>query len=489
MPGQFSTDNIPKLPGAYVNWIPAPAPTVPVSVGSIVAVPFTHDWGPLNTGVFVASLSDFQAVFGASTKTPGYYAVAQAFKGEGVDGRGGAGRVLCYRMGGTGIAPATRTLQNTTPATALTMTAKYSGTKGNTLTVTTQDYAADPTRNELILFLNGVEVERYRYLDTDIAGLATQINGASHWVTAVSNITGVALAAVSNATFAAGVDGSTLAAGDWTAMMTGLEPYRFSILAPFDLTSAPILASLLTWAQAKNAAGKRFQTVVGGAAGEAYAAAATRSGTLNDPNFINIGVGSLVDSAFTDTNGNPSVFSTSQFAPRVAGALAFRGEAMSLTFARFADIDLLGGASLQNIADAIDAGVMVFEKDSNAAAPVRINKARTALVTGTATYPLTIFSEPKFMRTMQVFETEITEYGEQNIIGVLPVNDTTRSTVVGEMRNRLRKRQEAGVIAPGWSAVVSNNPPQSDTQNYIKLDYSLIFGRSLEKILNSITVG
>jgi hypothetical protein len=489
MPGQFSTDNLPKLPGAYVNWIPAPAPAVPVSVGSIVAIPFTHDWGPLNTGVFVGSLPEFQSVYGASTKTPGYYAVAQAFKGEGVAGRGGAGTVLCYRMGGTGIAPATRVLTNTTPVTALTLTAKYSGTKGNTLTVTTQDYAADATRNELILFLNGVEVERYRYLDADINGLRDQINASSHWVTAVANVNGVALTAVSNAVFSGGNDGSTLAAGDWTSAMTGLEPYRFSILAPYDLTSAPILASLLTWAQDKNAKGKRFQTVVGGAAAETYSTAATRSGTLNDPNFINIGVGSITDYAFTDVNGNPNVFSTSQFAPRVAGALAFRGEAMSLTFARFADVDLTGGASLQNIADAIDAGVMVFEKDSNTDAPVRINKARTALVTGTATYPLAIFSEPKFLRTMQVFEMEITEYGEHSIIGVLPVNDTTRQTIVGEMRNRLRKRQEAGVIAPGWSVAVSNNPPPADTQNYIKLDYSLIFGRSLEKILNSITVG
>lgn len=487
MPGQFSIDNRPKLPGAYVNYVAAPTATVPVSVGSIVAVPFTHDWGPLNTGVYCASLADFQAIFGSSKTTPAYYAVAQAFKGEGVAGRGGAGSVLCYRMGGTGVAKATKVLNNTGAAAALTLTAYYEGVKGNTLTVTTQDYANDSTLNELILYVGGFEVERYRYADTNITDLVAQINAGSHWVQATLTTTGTALATITGSAFAGGNDGSTLAAGDWTNMMTALEAYRFSILAPFDLTNASILTSLVTWIQDKNSKGKRFMTVLGGVAAESYATAKAAAASLNDPNIVRIGIGSIKDNVLLDVNGVASVFSTSQFAPRVAGALAFRGEALSLTFSRFADVDLIGGPSLQNIADAYDVGLMVFEKDSNAS-PVRINRARTSLVTGTAAYPFAVFSEPKFVRTMQVFETEITEYGE-TIIGLVPVNNTTRQTLVGEMKLRLRRREEAGVVQPGWSVVVSANPPPDDSQSFVKLDYSLKFGRSLEQILNSITVG
>src|SRR3954467_14321059 len=114
MPGQFSIDARPVLPGAYVDFVAEPQAVVPVSVGSLVAIPFTHDWGPFETAVQVGSLAEFQRYYGDTMTSPGYYAVQQAFKGEGVAGRGGAGAVLCYRMGAAAAAKATRALSNTT---------------------------------------------------------------------------------------------------------------------------------------------------------------------------------------------------------------------------------------------------------------------------------------------------------------------------------------------------------------------------------------
>lgn len=489
MPGQFSLSNLPVLPGAYVNFVTAPGVPVPVSVGAVVCVPFTSDWGPFNTAVTVGSLAEYMQVFGPSTTTPGYYAVAQAFRGEGVGGRGGAGAVLCYRLGGSAKANATRILTNTTPATALTLTAKYPGALGNSLTVTVQDYAADAAQTEIIFYLGGVQVESYHFLDTNIANAAAQINASSAWATAVSNITGVALSLVSAQAFTAGADGGTLATGDWTAGFTALGAFRFGVFAPYDLSDTTVVASLKTWQAALNAGGRRFMTVLGGALNEAYSVAKTRATTMNDYNVCSIGVGSVQDSQLFDTNGVAMVFSSAQLAPRVAGALANRGEGMSLTFSRYAGLTLLVGGTLQNMSDAYTDGLMLFESDSNAN-PVRINRARTTYgVASDAAHPISIFSEPKFVRTMQNFEMEITEYGEDGLIGVLPVNDKTRQTVVGEARDRLRRREEANIIQHGWTVVIGSNPAPDDSQRFIKLDYSLKFGRSLEQILNSITVG
>lgn len=488
MPGQFSVVTQPKLPGEYVNYQVAPTAPVPVSIGSVVAIPLTHDWGPFKVATPVGSLAEFQALFGDTATTPGYYAVAQCFKGEGVQGRGGAGQVIVMRWGAAAAAKATKILNNTGAAAAITLTALYEGSKGNNLKVTTQDYAADSTQTELIVYLGSVEVERYHFPDTVLANLVAQINSLSHWLKASLTIDGVALAIVTSQALTGGNDGATLVAGDWTALQSALETQRFGVLVPYDLTDPTILASLKTWAANLNIKGKRFMTIVGGALNEAQSAASTRASGLNDWNFCTVGVGSIRDFALLDSTGVPMVFSTSQFAPRVAGALAYRGEAMSLTFSRFADVDLLNGATTQNISDAYDAGVMVMEKDSSDN-PVRLTKARTTYTsTSDPTHPVSIFSEPKFVRTMQNFEMEVTSRGEEHYIGQLPVDDITRNALLADAKQALRARETARVVQPGWSVVISANPPPQPTDDFIKLDYALAFGRSLEKIFNSITV-
>ena len=63
--------------------------------------------------------------------------------------------MLCVRWGAAAAAKATRTLQNTTPAAALVLSAKYEGTYGNEIAVTCQDHIADSTQDELVVIVNG----------------------------------------------------------------------------------------------------------------------------------------------------------------------------------------------------------------------------------------------------------------------------------------------------------------------------------------------
>lgn len=483
MPGTFSKTARPKLPGAYVNFEALPQSSVPPSVGSVVAIPFTHDWGPMDRAVRVDSLGEFKSVYGPSEDTPGYKAVKQAFQGEGVTGRGGAGQVVAVRIGGSAAAKSSRVLQNTTPAAALTLTALYEGTYGDDLRVTIQDYASDAAKDELILLLGSVELERYVYANTDVNDLAAQINATSEWVSAVANISGVALGTIANAAFTAGNDGGTLVAGDWTAMLTLLEVERFSVFAPFDMTDTGIVASIKAWAQTLNTQGKRFMTVLGGALNETVTTAVTRAASLNDENFVTVGVGSVEDDEL-------GILSTSQLAPRIAGVIAQRGEAMSLTYARLAGLTIVVGPSLANVLTAYDGGVVVLGRDSNVEAPVRIEKGVTTYTTtSNVQKPKTIFSDPKFVRTMQALEGEITEWAETYVIGQLQVNQKTREAVIGEMMARLKRREELGVIQAGWSVEVDRNPAPSDDDTFIALLYGIKFGRSVEQVFNTIRVG
>lgn len=478
--GTFSKSARPKLPGSYVNWEAQLQTSVAAAIGSVVAIPFTHDWGPMDRAIHVGSLGEFKTVFGSSEDTPGFVAVKQAFLGEGLPGRGGAGEVVCYRAGGSAAAKAAHTFTNTTPASALTITAVYEGTRGNDLSVTIQDYAADSSKTELlVLDAGGVVLERYQFADTNVADLVAQINASSLWVKATQIITGVALTAVSSTALTGGNDGTTMIGSDWTALMAGLEVERFGLFAPYDLIDDTILASLLAWASNLNASGKRFMTVVGGALNEDISDATDRAGTLNNENFVTVGIGSVDDDEL-------GILSTSQFAPRVAGALASRGESKSLTYARFAGIQLLNGATAAEAVTAFDNGVVVLGRDSNTVAPVRVEVGVTTYTGDTTQKPKYVFGDPKFVRTMESFEMEIAEYVEDLVIGQLQVNNKTRESVLSEMQSRLRRRADAGVIQSEWSAAIDQDPAPSDDDKFLAFVYGMKFGRAVEQVYSTI---
>ena len=94
MPGVYSETNRPRRPGAYFNFIAKEEPVIPPSVGSVVAIPLTHDWGP-DVPTMVGSMAEFDKIYG-DTDTPGRRAVSLAFRGEDLDGIMGAGAVLVF---------------------------------------------------------------------------------------------------------------------------------------------------------------------------------------------------------------------------------------------------------------------------------------------------------------------------------------------------------------------------------------------------------
>lgn len=498
MPGSFSKATRPVRPGAYFNWEALTVPRVPPAVGSVVCVVATGDWGPFKQAVLVESYQEFVSVYGPTLDTPMRRAVWQAFTGEGgFDGRWGAGAVLMYRGGGASAAKSSRVFQNATPAAAMTLTAKYEGTYGNNISVTTQDHVADSTQNELLVIVNSAVVETYVYADTNIADLVAQINANSDWVTATLTLSGVALAPVTSVTLTGGNDGSTMTAGDWAAVQTALESERFDVFVPYALTDAPTLAALMAWAggpssgtAGMNSKGKRFEVVLGGAANETVVAAIARSLTFNDGNFVNLGMSSFRDNNLLDVNGNPVILSPAEFAARFAGVLAQRGEAMATTFARFPGVDLLNGPSDADITKAFAGGVVVFSRDSDLDAPVHVEKGITTYTSqNKPAFPYVIYRNPKFMRTMQNVEVEFTAWGNRVLIGRLTVNNKTRDQAIAEVTARLGARAGVGIVQPGFTVEVDTDPPPSDDDEFIALRIGVKFGRSVEQMYFTVKAG
>lgn len=490
MAGQFSKAQRPARPGGYFNFnAAAQAPTLLATQG-VVAIPFLADWGPENAVRELFSLGDYIAAYG-NNKTAGYKAVKQAFQGEGLPGRGGAVKVVAYRMtptAGTPAVAATRTLQNTTPAVALTLTAKFKGTRANAFTVSTVDLGGGT--HQFTLQGDQGAKETYTYTSTNIANLAVQINASSGLATAVSNITGTALAIVTTQAFAGGVDG-VVASADLGNARTAFEAYRFSLVALSAAIADADHTNFKTWIQGLNTNGKRCMLVVGGAQGEAIGDTSTtgtavhRSQTLyNDPHVVCLGVGTYTDSDL-------GTLGTAELAPRIAGILAQRGEQQSITFSRLAGLSIASGAPTQaQILTALSNGVVVISQDSHPQSPLRIEKGLTTwTLTSDPDRPVSIYSVPKFVRTMCGIEVEITDFLEQNVIGTIPVDQAGRDFVISKIRSIIGLRESNRIVQNGWTVSVDATPAPQATDDFIAVAYGLSFTRSMEQVLNTVTVG
>jgi hypothetical protein len=490
----FSKSNRPTLPDSYFNFETTPTTVIPPAAGSTVAVPIINDWGPFKEAHLVSSFAQYQALYGYSDDTPGYLAVKQAFLGEGLAGRLGAGAVLVYRFGDTGAAKATKTLKNTegSPADAIKVSAKYEGTRGNDLRITTRDNAADATKDDFVLLDGTAVLETYTYLEADIADLVAKINKRSNWITAELKKDGTKLATVTSTAMTGGDDGNEPVAEDWTDVMDQIALERFGIFAPYNLTDESIIAAIQAWVRDQNDnKNKRFMAVVGGKIGEEVEEANERSEAIADPEVVNIGGGTYRDEDL-GPGGAEIELSTAQLAPRIAGILAAKGEYAALTYARLAGLSIVKGATDAEIAVAYDAGTVVLARDDDPDAPTHIKVGHSTWTEADAEAedlkPYIIYREPKYVRTMHGIQSDLSAYFRREILGRRPVNDDTRDAVISEAKRLLDERQRLGVIQPGWKVGIDQDPPPSDDDEFVALIVELKFGRALKQVFVSLKI-
>lgn len=503
MPGRWNPAAPPKRPGSYSNFVARPVQRVNAPLAGIVAMPIVADWGPIGSVVASANIGEYKSVYGESTymaDSPGYVAAYQVFKGEGIKNRGGAAELLTVRMAGTAAKQAQAKFADTlgSPnAEAIIVKALYKGTLGNKISAQFAANATEPsTKYDLVVYLNGAEVERWTYTKATNSTLTAIVNGKSDWVE-VEVKKSEAPQALTTKVLTEGNNGATLEAADWTGALTALGTKRFSVFVPFDLTTEAVQTSINTWATAPetgaNSKGRRFEVVEGGKSADSLAEAISRSALANNENVVNVGAFTVTDTEITDSTGAKVVLSSSQFAPRIAGVIAATGGSSSVTFSRFADVSLVTGLSEDvDFVKASEKGVLTLAQDSNALAPVRVEQDVTTYIEDTTAKPKEIFGTLKFVRTMQSFEMRITEWAEnEEVIGKLGVSRDTKEYIIGQAT----KIMELEYIVPGEiqkedsTVFISPDPPATAKDNFIPVTYEFNFGRDLRQIRNTIVVG
>lgn len=470
MSGGWTNANKPERSGFY-NAITAAAEAV-VSGGSggIAALAGVLDWGPVGTTVAVTNQREFEEAFGPSATVEKFAAVG-AFTGTGESGSG-VTELLVHRPAITGQAKAAITLEHTGTVDALTLTARYHGTLGNLITVTKQDYLPDANYDQLLVFLNGAQVEDYTYLNTDIAGLAAEINDDSDYLVAEVLVGTTALTNVSSQALTGGANG-TVTASHYSSALAALETERLNIVYLPSMTDATTLAALRQWVRDQNAGRRRVIGVTGGAGNESMAAAISRSALSDDTgDIVNLGY-----AAFTDSDGNAR--STADMVGYVVGMIASAGSRRSITFDRLPDgFTLTRGAGDSDIVAAINGGVVTFSKD---AAGIRVEKGVTTYTDDSDEALLDVLSKIKFVRTIHQIENDLTETTETEWIGKVPNEPGSRASYLGMVGTYLGRLTGEKVIKPGW--MVGFDETQDNDGDTLYLRYKIEFTSAIEKVL------
>ncbi len=135
------------LPGTYINFTSVTKANATLSDRGIAAAPFVLNWGP-EDAVFEVTSGDFQknskSIFGYDYNAPEMLFLREIFKH--------AIKVFCYRLGRGGVKASAKLAEADERAFA---TARYSGTRGNDITVTVAANVDDNNAFDVTTYIGG----------------------------------------------------------------------------------------------------------------------------------------------------------------------------------------------------------------------------------------------------------------------------------------------------------------------------------------------
>lgn len=473
--GTWSSVDPPQRAGLFVNVDTVPA-TAPIADSSgVVGLVVTADWGPANQIFNVTSPSEAAAYFGVGSAAE--FAVNSALTGEGVPGRGGATTVRVYRAAASSKAKATLALANSASpsATAITLTAVYHGTRGNSFKATVRANATDGTKKDILIYEGTVLRESYVGVDpAAIADIVALINSQSLLLDATAGATSSALANVTSASFSGGASGSTLTSTEHTAAQSAFEAVgNFSAFAVHGLTDGTIRGLYKGWTDRLNSEGKTFVTVFGGAAAESSATAIARTVALDSAYCVNI---------FGDLTIDGTAYSSSELVGRVAGIIASAGAFRSISFAQVPDATMDNPPTNAQIESLVRGSVVPFFFDGTT---IRLQRGRTTLQTITDSKPekfKSLLFVRKVQETLRGLDTVTT-----SILGAGGVNTPAgREGVLALFNAKLVELVQRGIALPGASVYLDT--AQDNTGETLYIVFAIDMAPGIEQILGRIAI-
>lgn len=417
--GNFVAQN-KKLPGTYINFISASKASTSISDRGVAAIAVELDWGADNEIIEITS-SDFNK---NTLKTLGYDYASDKLKGL-RDLFLNIRKLYLYRLNSGEKAKAT--ISAGEGKTGVTVTAKYSGTRGNDIRVVVQKNLDDETKYDVSTYLGTKQVDKQTVsatsglVDNDFVTFSTTGELA---VTAGSNLTG-------------GTNG-TVTGESHQNFLDKLEAYSFNALGCISKESSITNLYTTFTKRLRDEMGIKFQAVV-------YNNAADYEGVVNvknratedDTALIYWVTGVIAGCAINKSNTNK----------------VYDGE-----------YTVEANYTQTELENAIDSGFFVFHKVGD---DIRVLKDINSLVTTDADKG-SDFKNNQTVRVIDQLAIDVATIFNTNYIGNIPNNESGRLSLWNDIvtiYNQYAQMQAIENFASEDIKVEQGNDKESVTVN------------------------
>jgi len=394
-------------PGLYMNFKIAALERIKSGERGTVVLPLTLSWGEPQTFLRIDKDSDVMDLLGYDITDPAMTLVREAKKR--------AKTVLVYRLNtGEKATASFGTSPNVTTATA-----KHAGTRGNDVTITSED---DPsvTNGKLVKTLVGGRV-----VDQQVVAAASELK-ANAWVV-FSGTGGVDKTAGTPLT--GGTDG-TVTGVEHTAFLDKTETQHFEVIAyPYEDDTLKI--SFISYIKRmREEEGKKIQGVIAGEmSGGTFQNIADYEGIISVGN----GVVLLDGTALT----------AKETVAWVAGATAGASIIQSNTYSAYEGAaDAYPRLKNSEVIDALKKGQFVFVHDG---VKVKVEQDINSLVSYSQTRNVR-FSKNRVVRVLDAIANDFARVANDSYIGKIDNNGDGHALLKAAANQYLRDLQDAGAI-------------------------------------------
>ncbi len=251
MAGTFMAGEVKIRPGTYFNVQKAGDNAIIGAQDGVVAAIFKSNFGPLGVAVEISSEEGYEKTYGTELTTD---IMKEALAG-------GAIKLICCRIGKGGTQANVKLKgEGDPPADAVSITAKYPGTKE--FTVTVREKLSDETKKECIIYSGTKEYEKAEFNagGNEIEELVNAFVSSDNFiVSSVGNATG-SIAIVSQVAFTAGTN-PTISIEDYSNGFSAVEMHTFNTIC-VDTEDTAVHALLATYIERIYNAGQLVLGVV-----------------------------------------------------------------------------------------------------------------------------------------------------------------------------------------------------------------------------------
>lgn len=277
--GTFTIGEKKVRPGEYHRFENAGGIATAGARNGIIAGVIRANWGPLNTVVTFDPSTNVKTVYGAGNKED---LITEMFKG-------GNSKGYFVRVG-TGGTKATITLKDdaTTAVEAVTLTAKYVGTRA--FTVSIRDSLTNTSKRECIIYDGTSEFEKVTFEKEpeggEAAALVAAISNSENFDATLVAAGSGKLGAITQQTFTAGTNPTT-DSDAYSAALNALEAYAFNVIC-VDTEDAAVHALVQTFIDRIYAAGSYPMAVLSemSSTQNTVASRMQKAATFNDSKII-----------------------------------------------------------------------------------------------------------------------------------------------------------------------------------------------------------